>query len=380
LRSLLKRSSTFVVFLVLVLGLTLTGKAQARPAVCGKLERQLASAGSSSGGSQKFAKAARAQAQQLQIARGQARNAGCGGSLFFGSDNGQACKRINSTIRRMESNLANLQSKAGGGGRVNRSRILAALEANDCNNAAIEDTIAVRKERTESKRKERGILSILFSGSKEPKRIETAYDVPSSSAAKGNKQVTVINGGKKTENTFDFPGGTFRTICVRTCDGYYFPVSFSTSSSRFATDEKACSTMCPGTETKLYYHSVPDQEPEDMISLKRERYSALPTAFKYRREGIGADPACSCQAAPKETLDTASAGGAAVKSKWIPYPPTKPILLDDEETRVNRAGGLDAASIQQLLEVKLNTQTLASQQNVRVVGPVFLPSQSKATN
>ncbi|MGA9083760.1 MAG: DUF2865 domain-containing protein, partial [Pseudolabrys sp.] len=23
-------------------------------------------------------------------------------------------------------------------------------------------------------------------------------------------------------------GGTFRTVCVRTCDGFYFPISYST--------------------------------------------------------------------------------------------------------------------------------------------------------
>ncbi len=383
-RTLFERSATFVAFLTFALSLSLVGAANARPAICGKLERQLASVGSSSsGGSDKFARAARAQAQQLQIARGQARGAGCGGSLFFssGNSNSATCSRINGTIRRMEANLANLQSKASGGGvRPNRSRILAALDANDCNGRVIDDNVVNPKDPSRVKPKQPGFLTLLFGGSKQPKKIEVAYDVPSANSPAEKKKVTVINGGKQTESTFDFSGGTFRTICVRTCDGYYFPVSFSTTSSRFATDEKACATMCPGAETKLYYHSIPDQEPEEMISLRKERYSALPTAFKYRRDGLGSVAGCTCQAAAKEgESELANADGTKAKTKWIPYPSTKPISLDDEETRVNRSGGLDASSIQALLEVKLSTQTLASQQNIRVVGPVFLPSQSKAT-
>ena len=42
------------------------------------------------------------------------------------------------------------------------------------------------------------------------------------------------------------PSGTFRTICVRTCDGFYYPISAATSPARFAEDEKACRAVLPG--------------------------------------------------------------------------------------------------------------------------------------
>ena len=35
---------------------------------------------------------------------------------------------------------------------------------------------------------------------------------------------------------------TYRTVCVRMCDGYYFPVSFSTLPSHFPQDADACSS------------------------------------------------------------------------------------------------------------------------------------------
>jgi hypothetical protein len=46
----------------------------------------------------------------------------------------------------------------------------------------------------------------------------------------------------------DYPqvgAGGYRTLCVRTCDGYYFPISNSTSSTRFGDDEQTCQKLCP---------------------------------------------------------------------------------------------------------------------------------------
>src|SRR5688572_4629876 len=34
--------------------------------------------------------------------------------------------------------------------------------------------------------------------------------------------------------------GTYRTWCVRSCDGYYFPVSFSTTREHLSTDQVTC--------------------------------------------------------------------------------------------------------------------------------------------
>ncbi|HPG89875.1 MAG TPA: DUF2865 domain-containing protein, partial [Hyphomicrobium sp.] len=49
---------------------------------------------------------------------------------------------------------------------------------------------------------------------------------------------------------------TYRTLCVRLCDGYYFPVSFSTLPSHFAQDAEACSSRC-AAPTELYYYPNP---------------------------------------------------------------------------------------------------------------------------
>lgn len=355
-------------------------EAAARPSICIKLERQLASAGGqSSGGNVKFQKAARAQAQQLQIARAQSRRAGCGGSIqIFGGNNTDraACSRLNGTIRKMESNLAKLQNKANsGGGELSKARIRAALDANDCYGQVVEISTKKRKLPAPIAHERRSLLSEIFGG--EIIEREVPEDVASNNPreALSKRKVKVINGnGDGTE--YIGAGGTFRTLCVRTCDGYYFPVSFSTTSSHFADDEKSCAAMCPGTETQLYFHSIPDQEPEQMISLAKEPYTSMPTAFKYRMDGITGTPGCSCQAQKEAGSELADPNAA--KAVWIPVPTAKPDPLNDAETVLNRAGNLDAAAIANLIEGKSPSGTLESGRKIRVVGPVYLPAQSTA--
>lgn len=87
---------------------------------------------------------------------------------------------------------------------------------------------------------------------------------------------------------------TFRTMCVRSCDGFYFPVSFSTTRERFSNDEQACQAACPGTNVSLYVHRNPGEGPEQMVSTRGDAYASLPTAFKYRKTF---DQSCSCGSA-----------------------------------------------------------------------------------
>jgi hypothetical protein len=86
--------------------------------------------------------------------------------------------------------------------------------------------------------------------------------------------------------------GNFRTICVRTCDGFYFPVSYATTPARFGDDEQTCKSLCPAAEATLFTY----RNNEDMtraVSINGQPYSALPNAFKYRQ---AFNPSCSCKA------------------------------------------------------------------------------------
>ncbi len=89
-------------------------------------------------------------------------------------------------------------------------------------------------------------------------------------------------------------GGSYKTVCVRTCDGYYWPISRSVTSERFATDEKRCDAACVG-EAKLFYQHKNSDDPKSMIALDGTPYTALKTAFLYRKTLISG---CGCKPAP----------------------------------------------------------------------------------
>jgi hypothetical protein len=91
------------------------------------------------------------------------------------------------------------------------------------------------------------------------------------------------------------PGkGKYRTMCVRTCDGYYFPISFRTTRAGFSDDEKACDAACDAP-VRLFYYANPGEEPEAMRDLDGKPYRELENAFRYRKQFV-AD--CRCRPEP----------------------------------------------------------------------------------
>ena len=89
-------------------------------------------------------------------------------------------------------------------------------------------------------------------------------------------------------------GGSYRTVCVRLCDGYYFPISFSTTRAQFARDEEACSSRC-SSETRLFVYPNAGGSPETMTDRNGRPYADLKTAFLYR---TSYDKSCQCRPDP----------------------------------------------------------------------------------
>ena len=118
-------------------------------------------------------------------------------------------------------------------------------------------------------------------------------------------------------NTWTPQGGsgvaTYRTLCVRLCDGFYFPVSFSTLPSHFPQDADSCQSKC-AAPTELYYHPNPGGSVDQAMSLKaQEPYTRLKSAFRYRKEYVNG---CSCKEAEYVPVagatDKKAEGGATV--------------------------------------------------------------------
>lgn len=92
----------------------------------------------------------------------------------------------------------------------------------------------------------------------------------------------------------NLPFATYRTVCVRLCDGYYFPISYSTLPNHFQRDADLCQQKC-AAPVELYYHQNPGGAIEQAAAAKtQEPYTKLKTAFRYRKEFV---PGCSCKQA-----------------------------------------------------------------------------------
>jgi len=88
----------------------------------------------------------------------------------------------------------------------------------------------------------------------------------------------------------------YRTLCVRLCDGYYFPISFSIARKYLARDSCRCQASC-GKEGRLFFHRTGDADIAEMKDLEGRPYSKLESAFLYRAAYF---PNCKCQAHPWE--------------------------------------------------------------------------------
>ncbi len=96
-------------------------------------------------------------------------------------------------------------------------------------------------------------------------------------------------------------GGKYRTMCVRMCDGYYFPVSASVSRRDFYRDARICKKSC-GTEAVLFYHSSSSGDASTMIDLTGRAYARLPNALRYRKQLVDG---CKCRPEPWSATEIA---------------------------------------------------------------------------
>jgi hypothetical protein len=116
------------------------------------------------------------------------------------------------------------------------------------------------------------------------------------------------------------PATTYRTLCVRLCDGFYFPISFATGGGGLSRDADRCSASC-GAEARLFYYESPGGDVSSMVDLTGLAYSALPNAFRYRKtlvEGCQCRPQPWSEAEVQRHREYAGAASAAGVQKIAP--------------------------------------------------------------
>jgi hypothetical protein len=173
-------------------------------------------------------------------------------------------------------------------------------------------------------------------------------------------------------------GGGFRTICVRSCDGFYFPISYATTSDRFRDDDQTCQRMCPAAEVSLYTYHNPGEEVVQAVSLNGRLYTELPTAFNYRK---ALNPACSCRRPGESwaealkvngTDDTVAPGDVIVTEQNAKQLSQPRIGADGKPIRPDPRAKTPAAP-QPAPIAEAPGETDPAKRTVRTVGPTFLP-------
>src|SRR5262249_19486005 len=206
----------------------------------------------------------------------------------------------------------------------------------------------------------------------------------------GGNFLNNLFGGNNNNNPGMPPGGdlgaasgTYKTVCVRTCDGGYFPVSFATSPARFADDEKTCKALSPATEAALYAYRNPGEDINSAVSINGQPYTALPNAFKFRAEF---NPACACRAQGQtwsdalksidEKAEAAQQGDiivteeSAKKMQQRAQPKAPPAKKGAIPSAAQAAAPVDAPP-------PADTPASSSENKpIRTVGPKFLPEKS----
>ena len=90
------------------------------------------------------------------------------------------------------------------------------------------------------------------------------------------------------------PIHALRTVCVRLCDGYYWPISYSAPRSRFYHDANVCQSSCAG-EARLFHYPTSGGSIEDAVDQTGRVYGRLANAYRYRKALV---EGCACKPAP----------------------------------------------------------------------------------
>jgi hypothetical protein len=246
-----------------------------RSLICQDLERQLVSDWQSSNNPQEAVTNIDQQLDELQrqrrSAEAEADRRDCYEDLFiFGRSlrRTKNCVQLDtqiedlrrriSTLRQQRDALTNSASR-----RMRRDDLVAELARNGCGDQYARET--------DSRRRSTGFFSLWEDE-------DSAFDRGYANSQPGSGA--------------PLPFASYRTMCVRLCDGFYFPISFSTLGSRFPEDESRCKDQC-AAPAELYVYKNPGEDVEQMVSLTGEPYNNLQNAWRHRKEYI---KGCSCKA------------------------------------------------------------------------------------
>jgi len=246
-------SLIYALFAMILMGTPL----YAQSADCDRIRAQIAYIDQSSplARPNQYSEAAQKQQAEIEKTAAYAHSLGCDrrGFAFFGNQAPPQCGGLNARIQSMQANLGQLQSMAarsGGGAPVQRQDLVARYNAY-CRNQP------------------RSFFDQLF--------------------GRGDNQQADIPDEPLPPPDDQTPKGGSQAICVRTCDGGFFPLNYS---ARREGLEDLCQSLCPNAQVSLFTRN-PDNDVGTAVGADGTPYRDLENAFKFQKTF---DPTCTCKA------------------------------------------------------------------------------------
>ncbi len=247
-------------------GLLAVSPAAGESPYCTELRAQITRASSGGGAGRFQAAAAKQRGEYARVAaRGRALGCDRGQFLFFGDPPPPQCGQINAQLHQLSGTVAAYErASADDGGQ--RQALAARYEAECRNPQAAQARVA----------RPRNFFEELFG-------------VPPDDSS-GMREAPV-GPDPDQEPSDGTPRGGPMAICVRACDGGFFPISYSARSSNLDDLATMCRALCPNAEVKLYTASQ-WKGLSSALSIDGEAYSDHPNAHKFETTY---DPSCGCK-------------------------------------------------------------------------------------
>lgn len=245
---------------------------------CIRLEGQLAGLDRGQGGQPDLGAAIAQQQQDIANLSAQVRQLGCDkrGFLIFQPQLPPQCESLNRRLTQARSNLDRTMMQARGqqsGNNEQRRQLIYALAQNNC---------GPQYQAALGQGSGQGAGGGYGNQNRRPRNfIEQLFGVPADET--GPLDVQPLEMPKVS---------TYRTVCVRTCDGFFFPVSFAATPAKFGSDEAQCQRQCPGTEARLFAYRNPGEDINQAVGINGQPYMSLPTALLFKKEFVAA---CTCR-------------------------------------------------------------------------------------
>jgi Protein of unknown function (DUF2865) len=295
------------------------GSAAPQPVDCARLAAEI-SALNDSGQRHPTNYGSGAQRQRADLNRviGQARALGCNRGQFFLFDNvPPQCPGLKAQIQQMQASLAQNEGAGDlGGNSAARQQLIARYNAY-CRGGV----------QTSPQPAQRGFFETLFG----------VFAPNQNPFAPGQQpQFEEVRPQAGEDLT---PHGGSQAVCVRSCDGGFFPLPLSVRQGDPDQLTGLCHALCPNAAVSVYTRS-PNQDIASSVSLEGAApYSDLPNALKFQKSF---DPACTCKP-PGQTWAEALAGaeellGRARKSDIVVTPENSVELAKPKFEKAARPG------------------------------------------